>query len=84
MTLHGTNGRNAGKFVTTIRLLLPHEHNVPFTWGPIWLVDRELSYTNLQGVRNWHPWAPDKMLLPINPKGGEITERSEEDLVSTE
>lgn len=72
VTLFGENGRNAGKFVTTIRLLEPHEHNVAAHAGPVWLIDRDMSYTNLFGERNWHPWAPDKKLMPINPRGDDV------------
>jgi hypothetical protein len=82
VVLPGANGSNAGKLVTTIRLLGDHEHTCR-SFGPMWLVDRDLSFTNCLDERHWYPWAPDKCLLPIKPKGDEVTERSE-DLVSTE
>jgi hypothetical protein len=66
LVLRGANGRNAGKTVTAIRLLGDDEHTSRGQ-GPIWLVDREMSFMNGFGERNWFPWVPDKCLLPINP-----------------
>jgi hypothetical protein len=55
-----------GKTVRCIRILSDDEHFALLSHGPIWLVDRELSYSSSEG-RRFNPWAPDRYLMPIRP-----------------
>lgn len=74
--------KQIGKTLTCIRLLARDEHLVEDRLGPVWEVDREVSYDTLCRGTVWHNYCPDMVLLPINPKpDDEAVEQSEGELV---
>lgn len=73
--------KQIGKTLTCIRLLTRDEHRVEDRFGPVWEVDREVSYETPRG-KIWRNYCPDAVLLPINPKpDDEVVEQSEGELV---
>lgn len=71
IVIGGTKGTQIGRVVTCIRLLERHEHFAREQGGPVWLVDTELWWDGSRGLTQ-QPWAFDKWLLPINPKGESV------------
>lgn len=77
VVIAGTKGTQVGKTCTCIRLLARHEHNVPDVFGPMWEVDCLMSFTQPGGAQIWRSHAPDRFLMPINPRNDEETEAPE-------
>lgn len=76
MVIGGVKSTQIGKTCTCIRLLAWDEHHIEERWGPIWLVDVPMSYTTPLG-QVWNNYAPDQLLMPINPRNDESVESEE-------
>lgn len=66
-------GGNVGKSVTCLELLPAGSERVRLSWGPLWRVDRQLTYINEIGFEHKKSVCPDMCLMPIRPAEDEET-----------
>lgn len=78
VVIGGRRGSQIGKTCTCIRLLREDEHPMVRKHGPIWVVDTEMLFRDrITGKETWYPYAPDKFLMPINPRDDDSIEHLE-------